>query len=70
MNFYEPICGNCARTMICKTNGITAVWNYTHRRRGDLYICPECGASVLRANSSAYHGTEPLDPNRSIEMRD
>ena len=72
MEFYEPICGKCAVTMRCDKNGVVAVWNVTHRRRGDMFKCPECGAMVLRVNNNAYHEDTPLEDSWGpyLEMND
>ena len=49
------ICTNCRIEMRCVQNGLAADFGRGHVYLGDLYVCPECGARVMKTNDRAIH---------------
>jgi len=52
----NPVCSQCEVEMVCKKNGVRVAHETTprHKRSGDRFDCPVCGASVIADLGSAY----------------
>ena len=49
------VCEKCKRQLRCETNGVGINYGHGHVYASDRFICPECGATILKANDNAYY---------------
>jgi len=62
-NEMNPVCVNCDVEMLCQKNGVRVAPEAVphHKRSGDQFTCPRCGATVVASLGEAYtdNNSEP-----------
>ena len=62
------ICVGCKREMKCEKNGADTHYGNGHVYAGDAYVCPECGAHIIRTNPRPYRDEGYADRKYYLEM--